>query len=124
MRVYSIATVYATTYHMRRRQLWADLTHHQWCFQGPCLIIGDFNAILGAHEKRDSRSPLPLSCEDFLNWTNANLLNHLPPLGSFYTWTIGRFEKENVALRLDMLVCNEDWINFSQSSFCSALVRH
>jgi len=47
------------------------------------------------------RPPPPMSGEDFLNWTNANVLNHLPTLGSFYTWTNGRFGYENVALRLD-----------------------
>ena len=65
-----------------------------------------------------------MSCEDFLNWTNANILNHLPTLGSFFTWTNGRFGIENVALRLDRSVCNEDWINFWRNSSCSAFVRH
>jgi hypothetical protein len=119
-----IAAIYASTYYVKRRQLWADLTHLQGCFQGPWLYMGDFNAILGAHEKRGRRPPPPLSCEDFLNWTNANILNHLPTLGSFYTWTNGRFGNENVALRLDRAVCNEAWINFWRNSTCSALIRH
>jgi len=119
-----IAAVYASTYYLRRRQLWADLTHLQGCFQGPWLFIGNFNAILGAHEMRDRRPPPSLSCKDLLNWINANILNHLPTLGSFFTWTNGRFSIENVALRLDRAVCNEDWINFWQNSSCSALLRH
>jgi hypothetical protein len=44
-----IAAVYASTYYLRRRQLWADLNHLQGCFQGLWLFIGDFNAILGSH---------------------------------------------------------------------------
>ncbi|XP_039690616.1 uncharacterized protein [Medicago truncatula] len=119
-----IAAIYASTYYVKRRQLWADLTYLQGCFQGPWLYMGDFNAILGAHEKRGRRPPPPLSCEDFLNWTNANILNHLPTLGTFYTWTNGRFGDENVALRLDRAVCNEEWINFWRSSNCADLVRH
>ena len=59
-----------------------------------------------------------------MNWTNANILNHLQTLGSFLTWTNGRFGTENAALCLDRAVCNEDWINFWRSSSCSALVRH
>jgi len=117
-----IAAIYASNYYLTRRQLWADLTHLQGCFQGPWLFIGDFNAILGAHEKRGRRPPPTLSCEDFLNWSNANLLNHLPTSGSFFTWTNGRFGNENVALRLDRAVCNEAWINFWHNSSCSALV--
>jgi len=119
-----IAAVYASTYYIGRRQLWAELTHHQGCFQGPWLFIGDFNAVLGAHEKCGRRIPPSLLCEDFLNWTNANLLSHWPTLGSFFTWTNGRFGIENVALRLDRGICNQDWINFWRSSSCSALVRH
>ena len=95
-----IAAVYASTYYIGRRQLWADLTHLEGCFQGSWLFLGDFNAVLGAHEKRGRRPPPSLSCEDFLNWTNANILNHLPTLGSFFTWTNGRFGTENIALRL------------------------
>jgi len=119
-----IAAVYASTYYLHRRQLWDDLTHLQGCFLGLWLFIGDFNAILGAHEKRGRRPPPSLSCEDFLNWTNANILNHLSTLGSFFTWTNGRFGIENVALHLDSAVCNEDWINFWRNSSCTALVRH
>jgi len=65
-----------------------------------------------------------MSCEDFLNWTNANVLNHLPTLGSLYTWTNGRFGIENVALRVDRVICNEEWINFWRNSSCTTLVRH
>jgi hypothetical protein len=66
-----IAVVYASTYYIGHRNLWADLTHLQGCFQGPWLFIDDFNAILGAHEKRGRRPPPSLSCEEFLNWTNV-----------------------------------------------------
>ena len=109
---------------MKRRQLWADLTHLQGCFQGPWIFISDFNVVLGAHEKRGRRPPPTLSCTYFLNWTNANILHHLPTLGSFFTWTNGRFGEENVALRLDRAVCIEAWINFWRNSACTALVRH
>ena len=52
-----IAAVYASTYYIGHRQLWADLTHLQGYFQGPWLFLGDFNAVLGAHEKRGRRPP-------------------------------------------------------------------
>jgi hypothetical protein len=60
-----IAAIYANTYYVKRRQLWADLTHLQGCFQGPWMFMGDFNAVLGAHQKRGRCPPPPLSCEDF-----------------------------------------------------------
>jgi len=119
-----IAVVYGSTFYLKRRQLWADLTYLQGCFQGPWLFIGDFNAVLGAHEKRGRRPPSSWSCTDFLNWSNANLIHHFPSLGAFYTWSNGRLSSDNVALQLDRAICNEDWLNFWRSSTCSALVRH
>lgn len=119
-----IAAVYASTFYLKRRQLWADLTNLQRRFQGPWLFLGDFNAVLGAHEKRGCRPPPPLSCLDFLNWSNANLLTHLNTLGAFYSWTNGRLGTANVALRLDRAICNADWIHYWRKSSCSALVRH
>jgi hypothetical protein len=119
-----IAAVYANNYYLRRRQLWADLTHLQGCFQGPWIFIGDFNAVLGAHKKRGRHPPPNLSRAYFLNWSNANILHHLPTLGSFFTWTNNRFGDENVALRLDREFCNEEWLNFWHNSACTTLVRH
>jgi len=51
-------------------------------------------------------------------------LTHLPTSGPLYTWSNGRFGTENVALRLDRCICNEDWVSFWRLSNCSALVRH
>jgi hypothetical protein len=53
----NITAVYANTSYLNRRQLWAELTHLQGCFQGPWLSVGDFNAVMGAHEKRGCRPP-------------------------------------------------------------------
>ena len=73
-----IAAVYTCTSYLNCRQLWADLTHLQGCFQGPWWFIGDFNAVMGAHEKRGRWPPFTVSCLDFGSWSNANLLTHLP----------------------------------------------
>lgn len=103
-----IAAIYASNSHITRRLLWANLTNLQSCFHGPWLFVGDFNAVLGAHEKRGHNPPLHASCWDFSHLSNANLLTHLPTSGPLYTWHNGRFGTENVSLRLDRSVCNED----------------
>ena len=119
-----IPAVYASISYLNRRQLWADLTHLQGCFQGPWLFIGDFNAVMGAHEKRGRWPPSTVSCLDFGSWSNANLLTHLPTSGPLLTWTNGRFGTVNVALRLDRSICNEEWLAFWHVTCCCALVRH
>ena len=103
-----IAAIYASNSHVSHRQLCADLTNLQGCFQGPWLFVGDFNAVLGAHEKRGCNPPMCASCLDFAHSTNANLLTHLPTSGPLYTWHNGRFGTEYIALRLDRCICNED----------------
>jgi len=55
-----VVVVYASNFYLTRRQLWADFTHLQGCFKGPWLFLGDFNAIMGAHEKRDRQPPLAI----------------------------------------------------------------
>ncbi|XP_024626586.1 uncharacterized protein [Medicago truncatula] len=119
-----VAGIYASTSYLSRRHLWADLTRLIGMYHRPWLFVGDFNAVLGGHEKRGRRPPPSLSCSDFLQWSNANLLSHLPSFGSFFTWSNGRLGLENVALRLDRAICNVDWLNAWQRTSCSSLVRH
>jgi hypothetical protein len=102
-----IAGIYASTSYILRRNLWADLTRLQNSFMGPWIFLGDFNAVLGAHEKRGRRLPPSLSCNDFMSWTNANLLLHLNTNGVQYTWNNGRMDSDSVFLRLDRAICNE-----------------
>lgn len=45
-----VAAVYASTNYIARRDLWEDLAQLQQSYVNPWCFIGDFNAILGAHE--------------------------------------------------------------------------
>jgi hypothetical protein len=56
-----IAGVYASISYILRRQLWADLTLLQNNYVAPWIFVGDFNAVLGAHEKRGRRLPPSIS---------------------------------------------------------------
>ncbi|MCH88105.1 endonuclease/exonuclease/phosphatase family protein [Trifolium medium] len=89
---------------IRPMKLWADLTRLHSPFIGPWIFVGDFNAVLGDHEKRGKRLPPKLSCEDFLLWTNANQLTHLTTIGVHFTWANGRAGNEFVVLRLDLAI--------------------
>lgn len=71
-----LTAVYAKTTVTRRRLLWDDLfTVQATSIQGPWLIFGDFNCVLGVHEKRGGRTPNFTSCYDFQRMCSAcNLL--------------------------------------------------
>jgi hypothetical protein len=85
-----VAAIYANNSYLARRHLWADLTRLHSQFIGPWLFLGDFNAVLGAHEKRGKRLPPKNSCDDFLLWTSANQLSHLNTIGVHFTWAKDR----------------------------------
>jgi hypothetical protein len=118
-----VAAIYANTSYLRRRQLWADLTRLQSQFIAPWLFLGDFNAVLGAHEKRGSRLPPKISCDDFLLWTGANQLSHLHTIGVHHTWANGRSGNDFVALLLDRAICNHAWLLHWNSVHCCALFK-
>lgn len=46
-------------------------------YVGPWSIIGDFNAVLGTHEKYGRYLPNKTFSDEYLNWNNSNNLIHL-----------------------------------------------
>jgi len=64
-----VATIYGSTSNIKRTNLWHELSSMLINFLGPWVYIGDFNAVLGAHEKIGGYLPLKQSCEDFSNWS-------------------------------------------------------
>lgn len=85
-----VAAVYASTNYIARRDLWEDLAQLQQSYVNPWCFIGDFNAILGAHEYRGPGLPTRIPCEDFRAWTDLSHLIHIDTVGSFFTWSNGR----------------------------------
>lgn len=70
------------------------------------LLVGDFNAILGAHEKIGGKLPLNIACSDFQQWSTVNSLLHLDTNGVLYTWSNNRAGRAFIAQRLDRALCN------------------
>ncbi|XP_045831129.1 uncharacterized protein LOC123922456 [Trifolium pratense] len=118
-----IAAIYASTSHVNRRKLWSELNSLQSRFVGPWCMIGDFNAVLGAHEKYGRCLPNKTSCDEFSNWTNSNHLIHLDTLGNQFTWANARRGPAYAALRLDRVICNSIWIDTWNSVSCCTLPK-
>lgn len=89
----------------------------------PWLILGDFNAVLGSHEKIGGNPPLLASCNDFMTWTNDGDFVHLPTIGNELTWTNGRQGRHKILQLLDRAICNLELLGFYSSVSCSTLVR-
>jgi hypothetical protein len=62
---FGVSVVYASTDYVKRRFLWHSLSAVHNSYNLPWACIGDFNAIIGAHEHRGSYSPARLPMEEF-----------------------------------------------------------
>lgn len=105
--------VYASTCSLIRRNLWSRL---QFIFNQhslPWSIIGEFNAIIGAHEYSGSSTPARDPMMDFSNWSDSNHLIHIPTSGARFTWSNGRRGASHTQKRC---VCHQ--------ISCFALVRN
>ncbi|XP_062028750.1 uncharacterized protein LOC133744700 [Rosa rugosa] len=114
-----LTAVYAKSTVAGRRQLWQDLHHiHSQHGQGPWLVFGDFNCILGAHEKRGGAMPNRTSCLDFSQMCSDCELLDIPTKGLTYTWSKG-----NIEVRLDRALGNMEWMNSWGSMDCCTLTK-
>lgn len=100
-----------------------ELASLQQANLGPWCFIGDFNAILGAHEKRGGRLPPIASCEEFRAWSDSCNLTHISTRGAAFTWFNMRGFNDHIELRLDRTICNDDWLAVWDSVACCTLPR-
>ena len=118
-----IAAIYASTFYVNRRELWLDLSNLLNNHHGPWMFLGDFNSILGAHEKFGGRLPLRIACSDFINWTNVHSLVHLDTNGAKFTWTNKREGGALIKQRLDRTICNDSWLDHWSVVSCNTLIK-
>lgn len=88
---------------------------------GPWIAIGDFNVVLGSHEKKGRGLPSKMSCDDFNDWTNNNLLTNILTKGVQFAWSNGRIGSKFIEKRLDKAVVNVACISFCSNISYSTL---
>lgn len=118
-----ISAVYASTCYLHRRLFWNDLINCHNQFSIPWCTIGDFNAIIGAHEHRGATPPATLPMDEFLNWSNTDNFHHLPTRGVQYTWANGRHGRRYTEKRLDRALCNNQLLDICSSISASTLIK-
>ncbi|KAL6182027.1 hypothetical protein ACLB2K_043450 [Fragaria x ananassa] len=107
-----IDTVYARTIVVGRRKLWEDITDVKGRFvNGPWLVFGDFNAVLGMHEKKGGGPVCKRSCEEFQVMSDVCELVHVDTKGAEFTWVRMRGLCGNVELRLDRSLASLEWLD-------------
>ncbi|GAU48963.1 hypothetical protein TSUD_406710 [Trifolium subterraneum] len=106
-KTFALTAIYAATTYLKRRKLWNSLNILQSQHALPWCFLGDFNAILGAHEHRGRVSPARLPMEDFQKWTDEFNLIHLPTTRAEFAWMNDRRGLRYAERRLDRAVCNQ-----------------
>jgi hypothetical protein len=119
-----IVAIYASTCYIKRRSLWSPLQNIHQANSIPWSFIGDFNAILGAHESRGYFTPSRLPMQDFQNWTDFNHFVHLPTIGAEFTWQNDRSGRRYTERRLDRCICNQAWLDICSSISVCTLLRN
>lgn len=77
---FMLGFIYAHVRYIPRRILSSEILNFQ---QSALLLMGDFNAVLGAHERTISNPPNRTSCHEFADFMSAANLSDLPFSGKF-----------------------------------------
>ncbi|XP_061337738.1 uncharacterized protein LOC133284682 [Gastrolobium bilobum] len=106
----NITLIYTSPRRVERRALWSDI--HRLCQRGPTpwLLLGDFNSVTHAYEKKGGKPPCQRSIPEFTTCLDICNLEDLGHSGLPFTWRRG-----NLFERLDRAVSNvEGMLAFPQ----------
>ncbi|KAM6550760.1 hypothetical protein CsatB_000568 [Cannabis sativa] len=103
----------------KRRLTWDMLEHLRIVYEGPWLVIGDFNEILSQDDKNKSGYRNESQIEDFRSTLELCALHPLHYKGERYTWAKSA-DNESIKERLDWAMVNEAW----EDSFSYTSLTH
>ena len=118
-----ISFVCGSVWRNRRLHLWHDITSLSTNFSSSWCVLGDFNAVLGAHEKT-GRAPALGPCTDFRSFIDDCLFSEVISHGAKFTWTNWRHGNARVDSKLDRALANFHFFDHWHNVSCSVLPRH
>nr|XP_027083597.1 uncharacterized protein LOC113705891 [Coffea arabica] len=90
---------------------------------GLVIVLGDFNVIIGANEKKRGRPFCARESESFLGFIEDAELTDLGFTGSQFTWCNNRWSRARVWKRLDRVFVNQKWLNLAVTTSVTHLSR-
>ncbi|WCJ21303.1 hypothetical protein M5689_003467 [Euphorbia peplus] len=106
-----LSFVYGSNFPSLRRLSWNNLVQINNNSTGNWLVIGDFNVVLGSHEK-SGRSPAATCCSDIRYFIDNGGLFEVEAAGSFYTWNNGRHDSGRVECKLDRALVLASFLDY------------
>ncbi|XP_057811613.1 uncharacterized protein LOC131025845 [Salvia miltiorrhiza] len=118
---FKVAVVHGDNDYTNRRQLWIDLLTH---LTGNAIMMGDFNAVKGAHERSSDCLPNATACTEFSDFIDASGFIEAPSIGLRFTWSGRRFMPSHVESILDRALFSEDFAALWQNIYSQILPRN
>ncbi|KAH0748476.1 hypothetical protein KY290_027708 [Solanum tuberosum] len=119
-----LATViYAKCDALERINMWDDIYNISVNYNMPWLVGGDFNVIMSDEEKTGGLPVYPQAYEDFSFGMNSCELLDINFKGSPFTWWNGKIDGECIFKRLDRIMVNQSFIDFSGNIEMEHLAR-
>ncbi|XP_075088224.1 uncharacterized protein LOC142170259 [Nicotiana tabacum] len=118
-----VSIVYAKCQHQLRLPLWDTLRGIAAFYNLPWVVIGDFNCITDAVEKKGGLPHKAYKSIPFQNCMVDCCLTDAGYNGSTYTWCNGRSPKYRIWKRLDRALLNHEWLDIFPKTQVSHLSR-
>ncbi|XP_070029459.1 uncharacterized protein [Nicotiana sylvestris] len=118
-----VSIVYAKCQHQLRLPLWDTLRGIAAFYNLPWVVIGDFNCITDAVEKKGGLLHKAYKSIPFQNCMVDCCLTDAGYNGSTYTWCNGRSPKYRIWKRLDRALLNHEWLDIFPKTQVSHLSR-
>lgn len=99
--------VHAKNSYVHRWKLWQDIFLMQ---ESPICVMGDFNIVLGAHERSSGMISHSLPVEEFQNFITQKDLIDIEAVGNKYTWAT-RCINNFMAAHLDRALVSQDFMS-------------
>lgn len=106
-----------------REQLWNRFKIFASSFEGPWIVVGDFNCVKIFDEKLGGIPPQPSNLASFNKCLSLCRLDDIQTLGSFLTWTNKKDGSNHIQGKLDRHFVNKHWELSIPSSFSLVLER-
>ncbi|KAF6151339.1 hypothetical protein GIB67_040612 [Kingdonia uniflora] len=75
------------------------------------IVVGDFNIVPRAGEKKGGRGLRWRAVEEFQDFVHNSCLLEANSSGSEYTWYNGQMGNNRILCKLDRMLCNQSWSN-------------
>ncbi|CAN1128818.1 Putative ribonuclease H protein At1g65750, partial [Linum perenne] len=109
--VFFLTAVYASPKATERVLLWDVLKMVAGSMTDPWAVVGDFNSILTANDKRGGAGFVRAQNKSFIDTVDLCGLSDLPFQGPKFTWAMN-----NVLVRLDRALVNDRWLTLFPES--------